>query len=96
MDETAIMLAAALTVALVQGAKQSGLPSRWSILASLLIGIAMAVLVGATGPRDILLDGIIAGLTASGLYSGTKAVASSGSPTQPASSARSVPPDPAV
>jgi hypothetical protein len=81
-------IAAPITVGLVQGAKASGMTSaRWAVAFAILCGILIDVLVAATDLVDgfdlkddialVILLGIITGLSASGLYSGGKAVVGS-------------------
>ena len=56
----------------VQVAKIAGLPSKWAPLLSVLCGVSVALLVdGVTVESGFL--GVLAGLSASGLWSGTKA-----------------------
>lgn len=62
-----------LIVALVQVAKTLGLASKWSPVLSILLGVGLLALVADTLPV-MIIGGILAGLSASGLYSGTKAV----------------------
>ncbi len=63
-----------LVVALVEGAKQIGLPTRWAPLVSLALGlVAGFVWVVPGDPRQAVLAGLMIGLGASGLYSGTRA-----------------------
>ena len=56
---------------LVQVVKSVGLPSKFAPLASLVIGVGLVALTGASWQADIV-QGIIAGLAASGLWSGSK------------------------
>lgn len=59
-------------VALVSGVKQAGMDSRFAPILSIALGLAGFYLLGTgeLGPR--LFEGLIAGLSASGLYSGVK------------------------
>lgn len=60
-------------ISLVQLLKGLGLPSKFSALAAVILGALMGVFY--LEPRDIktgIFKGIVYGLTASGLYSGTK------------------------
>jgi len=73
--------AAGLIVALVEVIKRStGLPSRWAPLLAVGLGIALGVLARLDDPThgtwlQTILLGLLAGLGASGLYSGGKALA---------------------
>ena len=72
------LFAAPLIVALVELAKNVGLPSRWAPLLALSLGILTAFGTVAAIPEPpqppflTLLVGIALGLSAAGLYSGTK------------------------
>ena len=69
-----ITLAVPVIVALVSAAKMAGLKSRFAPLLSIGLGIVLFYFLGDNvdaGTR--LFTGLIAGLSASGLYSGTKA-----------------------
>jgi phosphotransferase system glucose/maltose/N-acetylglucosamine-specific IIC component len=71
---------AALIVGLVNALKQCGLPSRWASLAAVGLGVSiyagwLAVTSALPGEWYVgLLTGVMAGLSASGGYSGTKAL----------------------
>lgn len=56
-------------VSLIKGL---GLPSRFAPLASVILGLGVSFLIGGT-PFIVIMGGLIVGLSASGLYSGTKA-----------------------
>lgn len=76
MDITNITQVAVLVpvvIGLVAVAKASGFPSRWSMLLSLVLGIGLNFLVGHGFSAANLVGGIVIGLSASGLWSGTKA-----------------------
>lgn len=60
-----------VVIGLVSVLKTVGLNSKWAPLTSIGLGLVFAFLVGGT-PVSIALGGIIVGLMASGLYSGTK------------------------
>lgn len=60
-----------LITALVQVAKQSGLSSKYAPYLSISLGIILSTLV-VPETKDIILGGLVLGLSASGLYSGTK------------------------
>lgn len=71
-----IAMITGLAVSLTEVIKMLGLPSRFSALVSLVIGVGVAFLAITTEPLNTtILLGILCGLSASGLYSGTKAVA---------------------
>lgn len=66
-------------VALVEGAKRAGLPTRWAPVLAVALGLACGLLaeVAAVAPRVHIWYqaagvGIALGLSAAGLYSGTK------------------------
>jgi hypothetical protein len=74
MLETATLIA--ITVALVEAIKRAfKMSSRFAPLLSITLGVSIAFLF-AEGFKtsEIIYTGIVVGLTASGLYSGTKAV----------------------
>lgn len=64
----------AVVVGVVEIAKRTGLPDRFAPLASLVIGVGLALLYLGPDWQTALLTGLALGLMASGLYSGTKAV----------------------
>lgn len=66
---------AAIPVALglVEVAKQAGLPSRFAPIMSIVIGIGLLFLTGQTWQLNVI-QGIIVGLAACGLWSGPKAL----------------------
>ena len=62
-----------LVVAIVQVFKMTGVSGKWSPLISLGVGIGLGFLVGTDHSiQNILLSGVIYGLSASGLYSGVQ------------------------
>lgn len=72
---------AGVIVALVELAKGQGLPSRYAAPVALGLGITFAIVakLASSNPEfaswaEAILLGILAGLSASGLYSGQKAV----------------------
>ena len=62
-----------VVIGLIAVAKQTGLPTRFAPLAALVLGIALTALTGTSWQADIL-QGIITGLSAAGLYSGSLTV----------------------
>jgi hypothetical protein len=74
-----------LILALVQVAKMMNVPHKWSPILSIGIGILLSFLIGYENGSltNNILTGIIHGLSASGLYSGTKSMAHSESRTEP-------------
>ena len=60
-------------IALVQVGKGLGLASKWAPVLAILLGVGLLALVELSLPVTII-GGILAGLSASGLYSGTKSV----------------------
>jgi hypothetical protein len=74
--------ASGVIVALVEGAKRLGLPVRWAPLLAICLGLlggVLAQLAAVAPPVHIWYEaaggGIVLGLSASGLYSGAKALA---------------------
>ena len=65
---------------LVAAIKQVGLPSKFAPIASIVVGIGLIALGGATWQADIA-QGVIVGLAASGLWSGGKALLADPAPT---------------
>lgn len=63
-----------VTLGLVQVVKGVGVPDRFAPIASIAFGIGLVALTGAVW-QVAIASGIVAGLSASGLWSGSKAVA---------------------
>ena len=59
-----------IVVGVVQVAKKSGLASKWAALLSLVLGVGGTFLVVG---HLAVLEGLVVGLAASGLWSGVKA-----------------------
>lgn len=74
MTEITIAILVAITIGLVQIFKNFVEDSRWHPVASLVFGLGLSALVFRPDMTEIIFNGIIIGLTASGLYSGTKAL----------------------
>ncbi len=68
-----ITIAVPILIALVSAAKTAGLPSRYAPLLSVVLGIVAFMLFATGYPLDKVFEGLLAGLAASGLYSGVKA-----------------------
>jgi len=68
-----IILVVPIILGLVECFKQIGLPTRLAPVASLILGVALMFLTTMTW-QAIVVQGIIAGLMASGLWSGGKAI----------------------
>ena len=86
LDPTALSVAGVaavpLIVALVEGAKQAGLPPRWAAGVAIALGLLVSLGYQAVdGPLDgrawldAFVIGLALGLSAAGLYSGTRACA---------------------
>lgn len=66
-----------IIVGLVQAIKMTAIPERYSPVISILVGVLIAFVTGQGDPwGHSVLAGLIYGLSASGLYSGTKALLS--------------------
>jgi hypothetical protein len=69
---TALTVAAIpLDMGLITAARQVGLPAKFAPLMSIIFGIGLVALTGASWQADIA-QGIIVGLAASGLWSGSR------------------------
>jgi len=65
-----------VVIGLVQVVKQVGLPTKFAPLASIVLGFGLVALTSVTWPVAIV-QGIIVGLAASGLWSGSKSTLTS-------------------
>lgn len=63
-----------LVVGLVQIAKGAGLPVQYTPVLSLVAGVVLSILIPQT-LQEVVINGLVVGLSASGLYSGVKATA---------------------
>jgi hypothetical protein len=63
----------ALTMGITQALKQAGMHKRYAGVVSLLLGIGLTILFSEAVTTNVIIVGILSGLSASGLYSGTKA-----------------------
>ena len=75
MEITNFALLVPLVIGVTQVIKRVGLSSRHTPLFSLVLGIAGATLIMGVG-QDAVVQGLIAGLTACGLWSSVRASAS--------------------
>lgn len=62
-----------VVLGVVQVIKKTGLSTRWSPLLSLVLGVVGALAIAKGYSADAVIQGLIAGLSAAGLWSGTKA-----------------------
>lgn len=62
------------TMGLVDVAKRAGLPNKYAPVVSLVIGIGLGLATNTGNIQSGVITGIAIGLSASGLYSGTKAL----------------------
>lgn len=72
MTETFFLVLVAVIGGLTEAGKRAGLDSRYAPILAIVIGLLCTYFFVGKG-ADILLQGLIASLTASGLYSGVKA-----------------------
>lgn len=77
------LAAAPLVLGLVAVIRQVGLPSRFAPLGSIILGIGLVALTGIEW-QAFIVQGIIVGLVASGLWSGSKALFTPSEITNPA------------
>lgn len=74
--ELAHQAAVPIIIGLVEVAKRSlNLPARLAPLLSLALGLAAGFLLHSATPQRAVIEGLILGLEAAGLYSGGKALA---------------------
>lgn len=73
METLAGFSTVAILIALVELVKKVGLPTQFAPLASLALGIGLSFLAAGVSV-DNLVVGLVLGLSASGLWSGTKSV----------------------
>ena len=62
-----------IITALVSVLKTTGIPTKYSAIVSLVLGIVLVFLLNGMSVMG-LLQGVVFGLSASGFYSGTKAI----------------------
>lgn len=69
-----VMVSGAIIVGLVEAIKRTGyLTSKWSAIVAIIIGVAYFLATGEADVTGNVIEGIISGLTAAGLYSGARA-----------------------
>lgn len=78
IDFVAVAILAGLCVGAVEIIKQTGVPSRFAGIAALVVGITLTLVAGAAGQVEgnaweLVLIGLMAGLSAAGVYSIPKA-----------------------
>ena len=79
LDLVVFSLSLPLTVAIVQILKEAALPARYAGLAALATGVCAGILVHSSGIGNgplalAALTGAVAGLSAAGVWSGTRAL----------------------
>jgi len=62
-----------VVLGVVSAIKKVGLSSRWAPIVSLVLGLGLSFFLGGDTTFQVVLQGLVVGLSASGLYSGTKA-----------------------
>lgn len=67
-----LTIAVPVIIAIIQGLKGSGMDKKYSFFASLILGIGGFYLFGIGDVLPRIFEGLIAALSASGLYSGVK------------------------
>lgn len=83
-DMTPLVIAGIpIIVGLSAMARGLALPERFSPLADIIFGILVVILVGGTTWKGDILQGIIIGLSAAGLYNGSKVVTATMKASQP-------------
>lgn len=69
-----LLIGVPILVAIVEMCKIAGLRSKYAPLLSVGLGVGLFALFGVGETLPVLFEGLVAGLTASGLYSGAKSV----------------------
>lgn len=69
-----LTLAVPVIIGIVEAIKKIGLSSTWAPIVSILLGMVVYFFWGEAFVAENLFTGLVAGLTASGLYSGVKTV----------------------
>lgn len=70
---TQFLIAVPIVLGVVQAIKVAGLPTKWAPLTSIVLGIVAASVIGGWSfSGTIVVQGVIAGLSAAGLWSGVK------------------------
>lgn len=72
MDITDLGFITAIVIGLTEVVKKAGLNSRYAPLVALLLGVGVSFLFAAVS-KESVVTGIVAALSAMGLYSGTSA-----------------------
>lgn len=82
MELNDLAAASGVALGLTQALAMAGLPDRFKPLASIAAGIVVATLILSALTTQGALWGIVAGLSASGLYSGGKTITARATPPQ--------------
>lgn len=73
MDESTMLIAIAIVTAIIELTKQINFPKKFSLILALILGLGFNILfVKDAEIAQIIMDGLIIGLSAVGLYSGPK------------------------
>jgi len=67
-----------LILGLVELFKRAGVSARWSPFVAVILGVLAGIFYISTDIKEGIIIGLMLGLSASGLYSGTKSFTSSG------------------
>lgn len=83
LDLAVYTLALPIAIGIVELLKQAILPARWAGIAALIVGIVSGITIRLCGIGDgalplAALTGAVAGLSAAGVWSGTKAAMDNG------------------
>lgn len=72
MDPTTLGIIVAASLGIVEVIKKTGISSRWYAVVALVVGFGMTLLFTHSVSWATLYLGVIAGLSAAGVYSGVK------------------------
>lgn len=69
-----LVIGVPIVVALVEMIKRAGLSPKYAPLVSVVLGVGMFAIFGVGETLPVLFEGLIVGLSASGLYSTSKSM----------------------
>ena len=74
MDNFSDLTLVPIIVAIVEALKSAGFPAKYSVFVSLILGLGGGYLISGSFDQVAVVQGVILGLSASGLYSGARSM----------------------